>query len=173
LTRFHALSSCTIDNKKTNTRCSVARKPGPAAKYAEKINLSVIYSTPVQAIAGLRVLYYKITLVPIREMRDVMRITKKQMELTRDTWVRVRNGLYKGDLAQVVDVDHVRNQATLKLIPRIDLQEIARRMVSLCSVKVFNFPLSLCHVRLFLGMFVADVSPRAVLLMIDRESLAL
>jgi hypothetical protein len=47
---------------------------------------------PPQVITGLRILYYKITLVPIREMRDVLRITKKQLELHRDTWVRVRHG---------------------------------------------------------------------------------
>jgi hypothetical protein len=110
---------------------------------------------PPQAIMGLRILYYKITLVPIREMRDVLRITKKQLELQRNKWVRVRNGLYKGDLVQVVDVDHVRNQAKLKLklIPRVDFQELARRQVrapsfgrrhllawvSLCEKECFEF----------------------------------
>jgi hypothetical protein len=63
--------------------------------------------------------------------------------------------LYKGDLVKVVDVDHVRNQAKLKLklIPRVDLQELARRQArvpsfdrrhllawdSLCERECFEF----------------------------------
>lgn len=44
---------------------------------------------------------HKILLVPIREMADVLSVRSKTVELARDTWVRMKLGIYKGDLAQV------------------------------------------------------------------------
>lgn len=44
---------------------------------------------------------HKISLVPIREMADVLSVRSKTVELARDTWVRMKLGIYKGDLAQV------------------------------------------------------------------------
>nr|GEZ55536.1 putative transcription elongation factor SPT5 homolog 1 [Tanacetum cinerariifolium] len=44
------------------------------------------------------------------------------------TWVRMKIGIYKGDLAKVVDVDNVRQRVTVKLIPRIDLQALAKKL---------------------------------------------
>lgn len=90
-------------------------------------------------------------LVPIREMTDVLSVESKAIEISRDTWVRMKIGVYKGDLAkvlnvfllkrimflyltssffsQVVDVDNVRQRVTVKLIPRIDLQALANKLV--------------------------------------------
>ncbi|XP_055959553.1 putative transcription elongation factor SPT5 homolog 1 [Mercurialis annua] len=42
-------------------------------------------------------------------------------------WVRMKIGIYKGDLAKVVNVDHGRQKITVKLIPRIDLQALANK----------------------------------------------
>ncbi|PSS00091.1 Transcription elongation factor like, partial [Actinidia chinensis var. chinensis] len=83
-----------------------------------------------QACNGLRVIYTntKITLVPIKEMTDVLSVESKAIDLSRDTWVRMKIGTYKGDLAKVVDVDNVRQRVTVKLIPRIDLQAIANKL---------------------------------------------
>ncbi|XP_057490454.1 putative transcription elongation factor SPT5 homolog 1 isoform X2 [Actinidia eriantha] len=83
-----------------------------------------------QACNGLRVIYTntKITLVPIKEMTDVLSVESKAIDLSRDTWVRMKIGTYKGDLAKVVDVDNVRQRVTVKLIPRIDLQTIANKL---------------------------------------------
>eukprot|EP00850_Spirogloea_muscicola_P005726 SM000026S08975 [mRNA] locus=s26:804898:812869:+ [translate_table: standard] len=82
-----------------------------------------------QACKGLRLLYaWKIDLVPIKEMPDVLTVDKKVVEIDRDMWVRVKNGIYKGDLAQVVDVNEVAQQATIKLIPRVDLHLLAARL---------------------------------------------
>lgn len=43
----------------------------------------------------------KILLVPIKEMTDVLAVKSKVIELSRDTWVRMKIGTYKGDLAKV------------------------------------------------------------------------
>ena len=43
----------------------------------------------------------KILLVPIREMTDVLCVESKAIDLSRDTWVRMKIGTYKGDLAKV------------------------------------------------------------------------
>ncbi|GFZ09898.1 global transcription factor group A2 [Actinidia rufa] len=55
-----------------------------------------------QACNGLRVIYTntKITLVPIKEMTDVLSVESKAIDLSRDTWVRMKIGTYKGDLAK-------------------------------------------------------------------------
>ncbi|KAL8059507.1 hypothetical protein ABFX02_03G092200 [Erythranthe guttata] len=82
-----------------------------------------------EAIKGLRNIYpSKIMLVPIKEMTDVLSVESKAIDISRDTWVRMKIGTYKGDLAKVVDVDNVRLRATVKLIPRIDLQALANKL---------------------------------------------
>ncbi|KAE8709834.1 putative transcription elongation factor SPT5-like protein 1 [Hibiscus syriacus] len=82
-----------------------------------------------EAIKGQRNIFgAKIMLVPIREMTDVLSVESKGIDLSRDTWVRMKIGTYKGDLAQVVDVDDIRQRVTVKLIPRIDLQALANKL---------------------------------------------
>ncbi|CAN8246881.1 unnamed protein product [Cochlearia groenlandica] len=83
-----------------------------------------------EAIKGMRNIYanQKILLVPIREMTDVLSVESKAIDLSRDTWVRMKLGTYKGDLAKVVDVDNVRQRVKVKLIPRIDLQALASKL---------------------------------------------
>ncbi|RZR89103.1 hypothetical protein BHM03_00016765 [Ensete ventricosum] len=41
-------------------------------------------------------------LVPIKEMTDVLSVESKAVELSRDTWVRMKIGIYKGDLAKTI-----------------------------------------------------------------------
>ncbi|KAG6777905.1 hypothetical protein POTOM_017747 [Populus tomentosa] len=82
-----------------------------------------------EACKGLRNIFgQKIMLVPIKEMTDVLSVESKVIDLSRDTWVRMKIGNYKGDLAKVVDVDNVRQRVTVKLIPRIDLQALANKL---------------------------------------------
>ncbi|CAA7019681.1 unnamed protein product [Microthlaspi erraticum] len=83
-----------------------------------------------EAIKGMRNIFtnQKILLVPIREMTDVLAVESKAIDLSRDTWVRMKIGTYKGDLAKVDDVDDVRQRVTVKLIPRIDLQALASKL---------------------------------------------
>lgn len=66
--------------------------------------------------------------VPIKEMADVLSVQSKAIELARDTWVRMKSGTYKGDLAKVVDVDDVGRRVRVKIVPRIDLQAIANKL---------------------------------------------
>jgi transcription elongation factor SPT5 len=40
-------------------------------------------------------------LVPIKEMADVLSVESKVLDLARDTWVKMKVGMYKGDLAKV------------------------------------------------------------------------
>ena len=55
-----------------------------------------------QACKGLRNIFSaKVQLVPIKEMTDVLSVESKSIDLTRDTWVRMKLGIYKGDLAKV------------------------------------------------------------------------
>lgn len=63
----------------------------------------------------------KISLVPIKEMVDVLTISKKESTLKIGSWVRVKRGKYQGDLAQVIDVIDSNEVVRVKLIPRIDL----------------------------------------------------
>lgn len=55
-----------------------------------------------QAIKGMRNIFTgKIMLVPIKEMTDVLSVESKAIDISRDTWVRMKIGNYKGDLAKV------------------------------------------------------------------------
>ncbi|WOK96147.1 hypothetical protein Cni_G04854 [Canna indica] len=83
-----------------------------------------------EACKGLRNIFSsaKVMIVPIKEMTDVLSVESKAVDLSRDTWVRMKIGIYKGDLAKVVDVDNVRQRVTVKLIPRIDLQTLANKL---------------------------------------------
>ncbi|KAJ1688274.1 hypothetical protein LUZ63_019664 [Rhynchospora breviuscula] len=85
-----------------------------------------------EACKGLRNIYSsaKIMLVPIKEMTDVLSVESKVVDLAIDAWVRMKLGVYKGDLAKVVDVDNVRQKVTVKLIPRVDLQAIANKILN-------------------------------------------
>ncbi|XXG54874.1 hypothetical protein AAC387_Pa03g2645 [Persea americana] len=82
-----------------------------------------------EACKGLRNIFStKVILVPIKEMTHVLSVESKSVDLAADTWVRMKIGNYKGDLAKVVNVDNVKQRVTVKLIPRIDLQAIANKM---------------------------------------------
>lgn len=43
----------------------------------------------------------KVTLVPIREVADVLSVQSKSTDISINTWVRMKLGAYKGDLAKV------------------------------------------------------------------------
>ena len=81
-----------------------------------------------KALQGMRHVYHgkPVRLVPINEMVDSISVTTKEVSVVKvDSWVRMRTGVYKGDLAQVVDVNYADNQCTVKLVPRIDYQHLA------------------------------------------------
>lgn len=61
----------------------------------------------------------KMVLVPVKEMPDLLRVTKTE-ELNVGGWVRVKKGLYEGDLAQIEDVESNGLTITVKIVPRLD-----------------------------------------------------
>ncbi|MCL7042127.1 hypothetical protein MKW94_014316 [Papaver nudicaule] len=84
----------------------------------------------IEACKGLKILNTtKLMLVPIKEMTDVLSVQGKPINVAKDMWVRLKIGIYKGALAKVVNVSDVRRKIMVKLIPRVDLQAIADKLV--------------------------------------------
>ncbi|KAJ1815480.1 transcription elongation factor spt5, partial [Coemansia sp. RSA 2598] len=72
----------------------------------------------LEGIAGA--FSYQMTLVPIDDMVDVVRIRKQEARLNPGAWVRIRRGNYAGDLAQVVAVIEASESVEVRMLPRID-----------------------------------------------------
>eukprot|EP01103_Thecamoeba_quadrilineata_P009610 TRINITY_DN193_c0_g2_i1.p1 TRINITY_DN193_c0_g2~~TRINITY_DN193_c0_g2_i1.p1 ORF type:complete len:1013 (-),score=242.34 TRINITY_DN193_c0_g2_i1:77-3115(-) len=64
--------------------------------------------------------YGPVKLVPLKEMVDVFKKSKKEVDIAKNTWVRVTSGTYKGDLAQVIGMNKFQTKAEIRLIPRIE-----------------------------------------------------
>lgn len=64
-----------------------------------------------------------LTLVPIQEMPDLLRVKQQTMDLVPFAYVRIKSksSKYVGDLAQVDNVDEDGTHARLRLVPRLDL----------------------------------------------------
>lgn len=60
----------------------------------------------------------KMNLVPMKEMPDLLRVTKSK-ELEPGAYVRIKKGLYVGDLAVVEDAVPNGVDVTVKLVPRL------------------------------------------------------
>ncbi|XP_051829788.1 transcription elongation factor SPT5-like [Antechinus flavipes] len=74
----------------------------------------------IQGVASLRQGCRNPKPVPIGEMTDVLKVLRRQAPSLRPgSWVRVRAGLYKGDLAQVTRSEPGNAAVFLKMIPRI------------------------------------------------------
>ncbi len=54
-------------------------------------------------------------------------VTLQPSPAAPEDWVRVKHGLYKGDLAKVLDVDYSRDRATIQIVPRLDYAAMAKR----------------------------------------------
>ncbi|GAB4836401.1 hypothetical protein Ancab_001312 [Ancistrocladus abbreviatus] len=81
------------------------------------------------------VYYSLVTQVPKGEVSHLLAVRRKHNEVTAGMWARVKNGNYKGDLAQVVAVNDLRKKATVKLIPRIDIEAMAQKFGGGASAK--------------------------------------
>jgi transcription elongation factor SPT5 len=67
-------------------------------------------------------------LVPLSEMVDAITAVKAASKAVQPgAWVRFRGGIYKGDLARVVDVDLDGGRVTVRVVPRLDYAAIAAR----------------------------------------------
>lgn len=75
-----------------------------------------------EAIKGLSVvLGNKCMLVSKEEMPGIYQIEKQNINLEHYQWVRIKQGLYGGDLGLVEEISD--NKVTLRLIPRLDLNK--------------------------------------------------
>ncbi|CAA92685.1 Transcription elongation factor SPT5 [Caenorhabditis elegans] len=88
--------------------------------YIEAFKQSHVMS----AIEGFSALnQFTITMVPIKDMVDVLRVVKDIPQLKLGSYVRLKRTMYKDDLAVVDLVDIAQNRVNLKLIPRVDYQK--------------------------------------------------
>ncbi|KAJ0470383.1 putative ribosomal protein L2, domain 2 [Helianthus annuus] len=69
----------------------------------------------------------RVAAVPVSEVPHLFSVRSKYSGVSTESWARVKNGKYKGDLARVVFVDKAKRKATVKLVPRIDLQAVAEK----------------------------------------------
>lgn len=58
--------------------------------------------------------------VPVEEMTSIFNITFKKKPLVNGQWVRVKRGVLKGDLAQVVEIFDSGLRAIIRAVPRPD-----------------------------------------------------
>lgn len=87
--------------------------------YIEAFKQSHVMS----AIEGFSALnQFNITMVPIKDMVDVLRVVKDIPQLKLGSYVRLKRTMFKDDLAVVDLVDIAQNRVNLKLIPRVDYQ---------------------------------------------------
>eukprot|EP00211_Chloroparvula_japonica_P005232 CAMPEP_0119129972 /NCGR_PEP_ID=MMETSP1310-20130426/7499_1 /TAXON_ID=464262 /ORGANISM="Genus nov. species nov., Strain RCC2339" /LENGTH=946 /DNA_ID=CAMNT_0007120435 /DNA_START=107 /DNA_END=2947 /DNA_ORIENTATION=+ len=70
---------------------------------------------------------YGLKLVPVTEKKDILRVNAQGDLLQPHSWVRVKRGTYKQDLGQVLAYDENRQQAVVKLVPRLNMQDMAAR----------------------------------------------
>lgn len=78
-----------------------------------------------RAVIGLRILkWWSIRLVRIEEMTEAVKIQTKVSTIRQKQWVRIKSGVYKNDLAYVVDIRDQATQVDVKLLPRLDYAEM-------------------------------------------------
>lgn len=79
----------------------------------------------LNALAGLNLAYSKRpVLVPHEQMQNTLSIDKAKLaDLRQGQFIRVRRGLYKGDLGMVCFIEEHRTSIEVKLVPRLDAFE--------------------------------------------------
>lgn len=65
----------------------------------------------------------RMTLVPIKEMTDVLTIRGKEAEIKPGSWARVKRGKYAGDLCQIIEITESTDAVRIKIIPRLELKK--------------------------------------------------
>ncbi|KAL5255685.1 hypothetical protein ACHWQZ_G011050 [Mnemiopsis leidyi] len=63
-------------------------------------------------------------MVPINEMADVLKVVSEPMAIKTHSWVRIKRGVYRDDLAQIDYVEHNQNKVVCKMLPRIDYKKV-------------------------------------------------
>lgn len=73
-----------------------------------------------QAIKGLRLLFERMTIVPMDEMADVFAMDQgRRVSVKPGDFARIKTGDYKGDLAQVWRLEEHKGKAVVKVVPRL------------------------------------------------------
>lgn len=81
----------------------------------------------IKAIAHMSGVFQRdVTRIELKEMVSVLSVPKKSMSIKKDDWVRCKKGLYAGDLGQVHFFDDAQQEAVVKLIPRLSIEEGSR-----------------------------------------------
>ncbi|KAL1828017.1 hypothetical protein ACET3Z_006429 [Daucus carota] len=89
-----------------------------------------------EACTGICSMYPR-GMVPVseKELSCLFNVRRSSSNISTGTWVRLKKGKYKGDLAQVTAVNGSRRKAMLKLIPRIDLQYVTQKILGGVAAK--------------------------------------
>lgn len=97
---------------------SVIVKEGLKGKIYIEAYKQAHVSKAIENIAAIN--QFQITMVPIAEMVDTLKVVKNIPTLKPGAYVRLVKTQYKGDLARVDSVDVASNRVYLILVPRID-----------------------------------------------------
>ncbi|EDQ89413.1 uncharacterized protein MONBRDRAFT_37124 [Monosiga brevicollis MX1] len=119
------------DPKLYMVKCQLGKEHEVAIQLMRK-KLSYIYieayrpAAVKEAITGIMALrygQYDQKLVPMDDMPRVLAIQKQTVTVKPGAWVRLKRGVYRDDLAKVVEVtsNEKRTQVTVHLLPRLDL----------------------------------------------------
>jgi transcription elongation factor SPT5 len=75
------------------------------------------------AIHGVpNVFSFNTMLVPMAQMTSVLRVSTQNVDLQQGAWVRIKRGLYQGDIGQVVEADTTTgSRFEIKLLPRLTM----------------------------------------------------
>jgi transcription elongation factor SPT5 len=107
------------NSRKPMRICSVfERGDGPMAGY---IFVEAKRKSDVdEALEGVPDVYprSKMNLVPVKEMPDLLRVTKSK-ELEVGGYVRIKRGLYQGDLGMIEYAEPNSLEVTVRLVPRL------------------------------------------------------
>ena len=75
-----------------------------------------------EAIKGLSVILgSKLVMVQPEEMPGIYQSDKKNIQLKKHQWVRIKQGMYAGDLGLIEQI--INNKVWVRLIPRLDVAQ--------------------------------------------------
>ncbi|KAB0392239.1 hypothetical protein E2I00_011240, partial [Balaenoptera physalus] len=109
-------------------KCKIGEERATAISLMRKFIAYQFTDTAIEGVGNLRLGYWNQQMVPIKEMTDVLKVVKEVANLKPKSWVRLKRGIYKDDIAQVDYVEPSQNTISLKMIPRIDYDRIKARM---------------------------------------------
>ena len=87
----------------------------------------------LKALQGLRSVYFskKPKQVPMEEMITAITVSEKSLSslagMVPGAWVRMKSGVYKGDLARIDYVDVNEGRVNVRLVPRLDMAALAAK----------------------------------------------